>query len=974
MKPTSRSISSPQALRYDSPSKNTQQNGRHKIADGAQRGLNANGLHRQTETSESCIDSTQETQTTPIKHKDNNLDTARFRPQADQLRSGYTNSRQYEIFDSGKFIHALNTNDSKSINKFLKNKDFDLNAALDEKNNTLLHTLANSNSSDALKRFVHLASSDNRDIDFLKENRKGDTALEIANRKRSELLENLIPEAKQYKDEDTSDERRIAISKTVKQHPYHRFNLAALELERATNEQIKKRGGGAEEYYSKRFIAAVEKKDFDKAKELLERGATPTCHNNYGYPVHEQLARNGMGDELEKLLLIYTEALPQDKINLLEGACRAGLQKAKSMHQTYKTTVESGMASSSDHEAMQHYERTIQVLEEAFGDGVAKKAVKKPEIQSASRIQISRIANKFEVVRRPPIQQLVFSGGGAKGAAYPGVIKALEERGVLETVNEVSGASIGAVIAAYVASGMSADEIRELSNKDYKALLGIRTFNKTNLEATHYETFLREEIRQSVLNRIDEYESQKSQNNSESSSRDSTVMEIYNRLSTGQNKDDIGVTFNDLAMLSQKIPTIKRFSCTATANKNKEKGQLSLLSVDTAADMGIAKAIHASGAFPIVFKQVEHAMSSGETYHFSDGGIMVNTPAAETIDVNDNNPLNRKGRLIFMFQGASTDEVMDEVRNPRSGAIKKAKEKMKNFVVNSDHQSNMHVQKHILNKSKDQVVVMPLRTTDSGDFRNATLNFDMSNMAKAELQRLSEEATKMHLDNKKSNEFKDTFNSLEDLLYALNDEDFELAVSASSAIYNNINSEDIEVIENIKAGRLHCNACLKKLDMAIEFVKAKINDKKLDVSKDGSIYEALHTVENQIKAYGKGMLNYVARKLSDLENKNFQQLLSRIATMKEQEFDFLSAALKESEKPAVKAATLHLLRNVIAPSLIRNSKNSEKQRLLLTTLNLLEQADSKKTFNGFLDSLIKAYMPGKESITVKTAQEYKFKI
>lgn len=55
---------------------------------------------------------------------------------------------------------------------------------------------------------------------------------------------------------------------------------------------------------------------------------------------------------------------------------------------------------------------------------------------------------------------LVLSGGGAKGLAHVGVIKALEENDI--PIDYLVGTSMGGIVAACYASGMSADEIEEV--------------------------------------------------------------------------------------------------------------------------------------------------------------------------------------------------------------------------------------------------------------------------------------------------------------------------------------------------------------------------------------------------------------------------------------------------------------------------------------------------------------------------------
>lgn len=55
---------------------------------------------------------------------------------------------------------------------------------------------------------------------------------------------------------------------------------------------------------------------------------------------------------------------------------------------------------------------------------------------------------------------LVLSGGGAKGAAHIGVLKAMEERGIEPSI--VSGTSAGAIVGALYCNGLSSKEILDI--------------------------------------------------------------------------------------------------------------------------------------------------------------------------------------------------------------------------------------------------------------------------------------------------------------------------------------------------------------------------------------------------------------------------------------------------------------------------------------------------------------------------------
>ncbi|HAI76182.1 MAG TPA: patatin, partial [Microscillaceae bacterium] len=55
---------------------------------------------------------------------------------------------------------------------------------------------------------------------------------------------------------------------------------------------------------------------------------------------------------------------------------------------------------------------------------------------------------------------LVLSGGGAKGAAHLGVIKALEENNI--PIDYIIGTSMGGVVGGFYAAGYSVEEMEEL--------------------------------------------------------------------------------------------------------------------------------------------------------------------------------------------------------------------------------------------------------------------------------------------------------------------------------------------------------------------------------------------------------------------------------------------------------------------------------------------------------------------------------
>ena len=66
---------------------------------------------------------------------------------------------------------------------------------------------------------------------------------------------------------------------------------------------------------------------------------------------------------------------------------------------------------------------------------------------------------------------LVLAGGGIRGAAHVGAIKALEESGIKADV--VAGTSAGSIVAALYSMGYTSDEMYELFKKFSKTAMGI---------------------------------------------------------------------------------------------------------------------------------------------------------------------------------------------------------------------------------------------------------------------------------------------------------------------------------------------------------------------------------------------------------------------------------------------------------------------------------------------------------------------
>lgn len=62
----------------------------------------------------------------------------------------------------------------------------------------------------------------------------------------------------------------------------------------------------------------------------------------------------------------------------------------------------------------------------------------------------------------PPIENLVFSGGGARAVAYIGALEVLHRHGILAGVRRYAGTSAGSITALLLAAGFSPREMRQI--------------------------------------------------------------------------------------------------------------------------------------------------------------------------------------------------------------------------------------------------------------------------------------------------------------------------------------------------------------------------------------------------------------------------------------------------------------------------------------------------------------------------------
>lgn len=189
---------------------------------------------------------------------------------------------------------------------------------------------------------------------------------------------------------------------------------------------------------------------------------------------------------------------------------------------------------------------------------------------------------------------IAFSGGGARGIAHAGVLKALIENSIIPNV--VGGTSSGAIVATLYAMGYSPDMIFKLFEKYSKSITAISSRPIIN-EISKY-TFTRK-ISMRGLNSGEE------------------MSKIINKLSLEKGIKKISDLKIPLVIPAVDIKEEKEyiFSSVKPHTKHNEK---------YITDIDIGTAVRASASFSGVYSPCEY-----ENKLFLDGGILNNTPVKE---------------------------------------------------------------------------------------------------------------------------------------------------------------------------------------------------------------------------------------------------------------------------------------------------------------------------------------------------------
>lgn len=188
---------------------------------------------------------------------------------------------------------------------------------------------------------------------------------------------------------------------------------------------------------------------------------------------------------------------------------------------------------------------------------------------------------------------LALSGGGIRGFAHAGALKALEDNNI--KVDVIGGASSGSIVAALYAMGVSPYYIYTLSKKYAKEIVNM---GSVPILSEIGSFVVNKKIKISGLNKGDSIE---------------TFFNVFSKKRGINNLSDINMP---LVIPSVDISKSKKYIFSSKMPNNDCNNYIT--------DIPVGTAIRASCSFPVVFSPCEYG-----NHIFMDGGILDNTPAQE---------------------------------------------------------------------------------------------------------------------------------------------------------------------------------------------------------------------------------------------------------------------------------------------------------------------------------------------------------
>lgn len=228
---------------------------------------------------------------------------------------------------------------------------------------------------------------------------------------------------------------------------------------------------------------------------------------------------------------------------------------------------------------------------------------------------------------------ICFAGGGIKGVAHIGVLKALEEENI--NFDYVAGTSSGSIIAALYSVGYKSDEIYEIFKKYNKK---INYFEIKNILKLIYGILIKRKIIITGLNSGEKIE------------------KLINKELNKKNINNINQINKKLLIPSVSLIDGKIFIFSSIKNRKVYSDKIIYNN-----DINIGKAVRASCSYPGVFEPMPF-----ENNYLIDGGIRENVPwkelkengADKVISVVFQNEIEEKQKINIIDSISNSIEIL----------------------------------------------------------------------------------------------------------------------------------------------------------------------------------------------------------------------------------------------------------------------------------------------------------------------------
>lgn len=312
-----------------------------------------------------------------------------------------------------------------------------------------------------------------------------------------------------------------------------------------------------------------------------------------------------------------------------------------------------------------------------------------------------------------PLQALAFSGGGIKGLAYAGALRALETAKIMPGIKRFSGASAGAITATLLAAGYDAASMeRAMRAKDFGEFLDEGLVNIP-------------ELMKQIKNGTFDWKNLKNYLDLALIAAD---IGVYYGICRGEKFEswledmlkakgvNYDATFGDFAIKGIDLNIVL---CDTS------RGQVFIANAKTAKNARVVDAVRISMSIPMAFRPVTSETGGVKTY-WVDGGTMYNYP----VDLFDREAnYDPHSTMGFMLSSEAS------VRNPKPAVINSVVDYM-GAVSNS----LMSVQtSYMLRAADDKRTVF----IDPGEI--GTLDFSLTDAQKTFLVKSGEDATTAYL-------------------------------------------------------------------------------------------------------------------------------------------------------------------------------------------------------------------------------------